>query len=94
VYEQEEMISSLSIFPNPCRDILFVQNQTGKLSERGELQSVSINSQQLILYDVLGREVERSTGKTSIATGHLSAGVYFLRVISVNGTEFRKVLKQ
>jgi hypothetical protein len=79
----ENRVIGLSIYPNP-----FISSVTiAGTKSAGEA----------ILYDVLGKEVQRwqiTTGDNSIATNAIVAGVYLLSVKTSDGISTLKLLKQ
>jgi hypothetical protein len=70
----------VSVYPNPCSDKLVVTDAPTGSAE---------------MIDVTGRQVwsvEHSKAPFTIATSNLSAGVYFLRINSTEGTATKKVV--
>lgn len=76
--------SELSIFPNPCNEILYVESGNGTAIR--ELQ----------LLDLSGRRVLSTSGpqvgRISLATAHLPSGTYILEVIGTNAEVKRSTI--
>jgi hypothetical protein len=75
---------SISIYPNPVKDILNINNETGK--------EITIS-----LKDVAGKELVRkiSTSQTaSIDLNHYKAGIYFITVNNDNNVITQKIVKK
>ncbi len=97
VKEESRRENSLSVFPNPFSDVLYIQSENNNTSDERNETSVSKSNDgsQMVLYDVLGREIVRSgEGVTSIATKQIPAGIYFLRIVSAEGSTMKKIIKQ
>jgi len=80
------LFGSISIFPNPTSENLRI--------ESGELKIESVE-----IYDIYGRKLSSchliiSSSHHHINISHLSAGVYFVKIITEKGQVFRKVLKE
>lgn len=79
--------STLQIYPNPAKDVVFIVDKTLK----GEILAE--------LIDVTGRTVSKekvsfSNTKTSISTQHLGSGIYILKLHTQNGVITKKVIKK
>lgn len=72
---------AVSIYPNPTKDILYIESKHSKI-ERIEF------------YDSLGsmKKIE-STNLQQIDLSGLSNGIYFLKIISGNGIQTKKIIK-
>jgi len=80
--EEFSLENSVSIFPNPTSDIISID-----VSDR-------INVNTLELYDILGKQVIKSSKNTSaMDLSDLSAGVYMLRINTDSGTLTKKVVR-
>ncbi len=81
--------SLVKVFPNPVKDILTVQ-----------IQLVHSNTAKIILSDIFGETMTERSVKTSLTTiniplQNLIAGIYFLRVLDLNGNQLSnyKIIK-
>lgn len=74
---------NLSLYPNPTKDILTIQNQNDLV-----IESVS-------LYDTLGRKVMDGINATeSIDVSNLTTGIYFIHIATDSGIVTKKVIKE
>lgn len=64
---------SISIFPNPCADVLYLRSTDG-------IASVEI-------LDMNGRVIDRQYASTAVNTSGLSSGVYVVRVVTKKNIE-------
>lgn len=72
-------IVKFSVYPNPATDIITVQSEA-------KITNISI-------YNILGKMVyNQTTSLTSINTSKLNAGIYILKVNTVNGIGSRKLV--
>jgi hypothetical protein len=80
----EEAISVMfTIFPNPTKDLLTIQNQ------------IDFDIDGVVLYDTLGRKVmEYSEATESIDVSNLTAGIYFIHITTDRGIVTKKVIKE
>lgn len=69
---------TVSVYPNPVRDRLFVKGEN--------IQSVEV-------FNLVGQKI-LTTEETSIDLSDLNEGVYFLRVVSPSGTVTKRIVKQ
>ena len=73
-------IHSSSVYPNPVKDVLFIDSNT---------------STEFVLYDMLGSQVfkERFTSSSNINVSSFEAGIYFYK-LKVKGkeTEVQKLI--
>ena len=75
-------VSDLAVYPNPAADFLYIE------------QPARILVRQVELVNSVGKTVlSAETGKRSLQLDvrHLPPGVYFLRTLSSNGTEVRRI---
>ena len=73
----------VSIYPNPITNLF-------------QIHSTSI-LQEVIVYDVLGALIYKSTAKSdtiTIDSSSYSKGVYFVRVLDIEGSTLKKIIKQ
>jgi len=78
----------INIFPNPTRDILYLE-----ISEFNLINSTKIDC---VIFDIYGNEVVRnniSTQKTSINLQPLSKGAYYVQLNTGNYTFMKKIIK-
>ena len=72
-----------TIFPNPTKDLLTIQNQ------------IDFDIDGVVLYDTLGRKVmEYSEATESIDVSNLTAGIYFIHITTDRGIVTKKVIKE
>lgn len=76
--------TTIQIFPNPFNENLtFISNE---------------NIRQIKIYDMLGKQVFENNNvnnnQTSLTLGHLSSGVYIVKVISENTIKTHKIIKK
>tara|TARA_R110002072_G_scaffold14272_2_gene59426 strand:+ start:137094 stop:140477 length:3384 start_codon:yes stop_codon:yes gene_type:complete len=71
----------ISVFPNPVSETLTI------------LISENFNYIKSEIYSVTGQKLQETANK-QIGMGHLSAGIYFVKVISEEGTITKKIVKQ
>lgn len=69
---------TVSVYPNPVRDRLFVKGEN--------IQSVEV-------FNLVGQKI-LTTEETCIDLSDLNEGVYFLRVVSPSGTVTKRIVKQ
>lgn len=74
------LLGSVSVYPNPATDVLNIQVPA----------SVEINN--ALLYDILGKRVSTSVSNGQINVANLSKGVYMLSVETTVGTLTEKVI--
>ncbi|WP_299223253.1 T9SS type A sorting domain-containing protein [uncultured Psychroserpens sp.] len=81
----DELISSISIFPNPAKDILNIKHAS------------NIDITNAVLYDVRGRLISKvnlsvSSNVNSIDIRHLNSGLYFIRIDANDKTLTKKFI--
>ncbi|MBO7288317.1 MAG: choice-of-anchor J domain-containing protein [Bacteroidales bacterium] len=78
----EELASSLSIYPNPVNDKLYIETQTQTLT--------------VVIYDMFGRQQSMVNGQQStvIDVTNLNSGVYFVKVVTENGEVVKRFIKK
>ncbi len=81
--------SSLKIYPNPARDFITVQSQSEQNVTALELQNSAGSILQSIEFS--NKPTKGETRKISL--DHIPAGIYFLRIKTVNGSAVRKIIK-
>ena len=79
--EEFSLENSVSIFPNPTRDIITID----------AANSITVNS--LELYNIVGKQVIKTNNVSTLNLSQLSAGVYMLRVMTDSGTLTKKVIR-
>ncbi|MDO4726785.1 MAG: T9SS type A sorting domain-containing protein [Porphyromonadaceae bacterium] len=72
--------STVSIYPNPVSDILYIQSEN------------NINS--VHIYNMYGIEVASTSNTTQINLAHLPAGIYAVRIVSLSGTTMQRIVKK
>ncbi|WP_299059173.1 CARDB domain-containing protein [uncultured Polaribacter sp.] len=79
---QEELISSILVYPNPTKAFLKIQVN----------DSLKINK--VIIYDVLGKEIlKRTKNYNLIDISKYSNGTYFLKIKTDKGSVIKKIIK-
>ena len=80
----EELTSSVSIYPNPVSDKLYIEAEA-------EVKEV-------VVYDVYGRrqvtETPSHQGNLSVDVTDLNSGVYFVKVVTENGEAVQRFIKK
>ena len=80
----EEMTTSLSVYPNPVSDRLYIETET-------EVEEV-------VVYDLFGRrqvtETPSRQGNVTVDVSNLSNGVYFVKVVTENGEIVKRFIKK
>ena len=78
----EEMTTSLSIYPNPVNDRLYIEIET-------EVEEV-------VVYDVYGRQQSTVNGQQtlSIDVANLNSGIYFVKVVTTEGEVVKRFIKK
>jgi hypothetical protein len=85
----ENEYGDVKIFPNPFRDKLFVY-----------LPEDLTKNAQLTISDVQGRQVlsalhgKYAEGRLEFETGKLVPGIYFIRLSTINGTNFFRLIRE
>jgi len=77
----EKETETISVYPNPMRDVLFVGTNNGQ-----SVQCVEV-------FNVTGQRVISST-ETEIKVSELGAGVYFVRVTIDDKIMIHRIVKQ
>lgn len=78
----ENQISQVAIFPNPTSEIVNIKTPG------------SIEVQNAVLYDVLGKDTGARLVNGSMSVSHLPRGVYLLNLETSAGTITEKIVKQ
>ena len=76
----EELSSSLNIYPNPANDNLFIETE--------------MNVEEVVVFDVDGRQQSTVNGQQSVDVSNLSNGVYFVKVRTENGEVVKRFVKK
>ena len=78
----EEMTTSLSVYPNPVNDRLYIETET-------EVEEV-------VVYDVYGRQQSTVNGQQtlSIDVANLNSGIYFVKVVTTEGEVVKRFIKK
>lgn len=75
-----ELTSSFNIYPNPAKDNLFIETE--------------MNVEEVIVFDVNGRQQSTVNGQQSVDVKSLSNGVYFVKVKTENGEVVKRFVKK
>ena len=81
----ENNIIDVSVYPNPVLDNVFVSTST------------SVPLEEISVYDVNGRLLQTLQSNDDIAkinTQGMQSGIYFLKIVSANGTVTKRISKQ
>jgi len=81
--EKEELKSFFSVYPNPFTDFITLENQ-------------SAESMEMVIYNLLGKELMRRTipaGKTRIDLSHIRDNALIIKAISGDRMEAKKLLR-
>jgi len=78
--EENNLETLFSIYPNPVKNILVIENK------------LNINIKSIKLYDLLGKEII-TTNNTSIDTSNLYKGIYILQINTEQGSITKKIIK-
>ena len=77
----EEMTTSLSVYPNPVNDRLYIETET--------------EVEEIVVYDVYGRQQSTVNGQqTYIDVASLNGGIYFVKVVTENGEIVKRFIKK
>lgn len=75
----EETISGINIYPNPVKDILYIESPA-------EIKNVE-------LYTINGKLLNTSANTDNLDFSSLSKGVYLVKLVTDSGSEVKKVVK-
>lgn len=78
---EDNLASQISIFPNPAKDVLNVNVRGG------------IEVQNVVLYDILGKQQNVQINNGQINISNLTSGVYILNLVTNSGTLTQKIVK-
>lgn len=81
----ETNAQNLMIYPNPCKDLLHIQN-------------FPANASKLLIHNISGQlmqEIKLVGNKTELNTSHWQKGIYFISILDENGNQVqnKKVIK-
>ena len=80
---EDELVTALSIYPNPAKGIISLRNNGGVFIDRAEIYS--INGKRLKTFTNL-------SSNENIALESLTRGLYFLKIYSDKGTLTQKLI--
>jgi len=83
INENDKLFNKLRIYPNPFTDYITLNNPSNENVE-------------IVVYNLLGKELMRSTipvGKTQINLSHINENALIIKVFSNSGIETKKLLK-
>jgi uncharacterized repeat protein (TIGR01451 family) len=84
IVEKESNESELVLFPNPVNDKLYLK-----------LKNINNKAHEIIVLDVLGKEVLHESYRDELNLAKFNTGVYFVKVVYANGMSVtKKVVKQ
>jgi hypothetical protein len=78
VSDEDLLDTQILIYPNPATEFINIRS--------------TLNIHKLELYTILGKKVLTTMETKPINIGHISSGIYLLRVFSENGVLSKKVL--
>ena len=76
----EELTTSLNIYPNPVNDKLYIETK--------------VEIEEVVVYDVYGRQQTTDYGQQTIDVSNLNSGVYFVKVVTENGEVVKRFVKK
>ncbi len=76
----EENVSSLSVYPNPAENTLFLATE--------------MNVEEIAIYDIYGRQVIKTPSHQVIDITELNSGVYFIKVRTNNAETVKRFVKK
>ncbi|HOH83789.1 MAG TPA: S8/S53 family peptidase, partial [Bacteroidales bacterium] len=83
ISEPEGDTEQVLVWPNPAKEVVYLMNETAT-------GPMTVN-----IYNTFGRLVASQTiTQNRLNVGHLSAGIYFLEIISKNNSSMVKLVKQ
>lgn len=74
---------TIRVFPNPAQNMISIENNDPTLA-----------IQDVILYDILGVQIETSLNNGTMDLSHLSSGVYLMTINTSLGVITRRVIKE
>jgi hypothetical protein len=74
---------TIRVFPNPVQNMISIENNDPTLA-----------IQDVILYDILGVQIETSLNNGTMDLSHLSSGVYLMTINTSLGVITRRVIKE
>ena len=83
ITEVEELSSvskELSVYPNPCGDVLNISKKT--------------NDTRYFIYDLNGSLIQSDKAFSRINVSNLTTGVYFLKLVGQTNTQTLKIIKK
>jgi hypothetical protein len=80
IVETNKAITSLTIYPNPVKDLLFIQS--------------SLSFQEIVIYDINGKIVQRAHDMHPIPVHDWANGIYIVNGKTSEGEIMRTILKQ
>ena len=72
--------ANVNIYPNPANDKLYIETE--------------MNVEEVVVYDVFGRQQTTDNGQKSIDVSNLNSGVYFVKVVTENGEVVKRFIKK
>ncbi|TRW22743.1 T9SS type A sorting domain-containing protein [Flavobacterium zepuense] len=78
---KDTVLNNVTLYPNPVKNVLTVQTQ-------------NVAVENIIVFDVNGRQCLSVGNTNSIDMHALTTGIYFVRVTTANGVEVKKVIKE
>ena len=76
----EELTTSLNVYPNPVNDKLYIETK--------------VEIEEVVVYDVYGRQQTTDYGQQTIDVSNLNSGVYFVKVVTENGEVVKRFVKK
>ena len=75
-----ELSSAISVYPNPVNDKLYIETE--------------MNIEEVVVYDVFGRQQVNMTTGQQVEVSNLNSGVYFIKVRTENGEVVKRFVKK
>ncbi|MFD2824044.1 T9SS type A sorting domain-containing protein [Lacinutrix iliipiscaria] len=79
--EDYSLSNSISIYPNPTSDIVNID------------VSNAISVRSLELYNIIGKQVLKNNGASTLDLSQLNSGVYMLKVVTDSGSLTKKIIR-
>ena len=76
----EELASSFNVYPNPVNNILYIETE--------------MNVEEVVIYDVYGRQQLTVNGQQTVDVANLNSGVYFVKVVANEGEAVKRFIKK
>ena len=89
IKENKNIFNAVNVYPNPTKDLLAIEIENKQLINNETIKIQLLNSVGQIL-----KEESLTAQKAFINVQSLDAGIYFLKIISAQGSKIVKVVKE